>query len=456
MKLNPKQGLHYWGTVAGLFFVTVIGIFLWWQRNAQNEQAITIISQTKVNTPVPPITATTPKSLTSQVKLDSPANSIAMGKFDETTCIHMATAMLDPVNYTTLKKQVSVSQSAAKLEVARLIKEAINSSNLHERATALLMNGQMQSRQALEDFEKKHPNCDADKSCENQLIEVGANARFDTTDQIAKMAISSLDPLLYAIAFHACNGTPTQGSCRQISARQWAQRDPNNGNAWLYVLSQNPPTLLGKPNDEFDAAMFNLSQTKTFDLEFSHLQKFQKNFVAMQNENPFVQQALNEVTMDLYMASSLPAYQHIMNYCKGNLLEDVNRRQVCDQVALNLVDNDGTMLGFAIGTKMGERLGWNQEKLIQLREEQDAMHGLEKSLIDELIKPVNNAAAQITQSCRWTVNSHKQMADRMQQGEIAYLRTLIKSQSLSKAELAATYRAHLQKLKTQNTNTRKP
>ena len=460
MELNKKHHRRRWLLIAGCLVITIIGARFWSRHEAKTNHEIAIATQAKVNSSAASIIGSVPvdANLDSTLKLESSVKSVIHGQLDVSTCISMATAIQDETNSNLMKEQIALAKSAAKLEVDRLLKTAINSLNLQERATALLMNGQLLSEQALQDFRKIHPDCDSDKNCEQTALAVAVSARFESTDQLAKIAIGSMDPSLYATAFHACNSTdlPAKGFCQQISARQWAQRDPENGNAWLYVLTHHPPELQGKANANVDAAMFRLSKTKTFDLEFPLLSKFPKNYTALQSENLLVQQELNEITLGLYMSSSLPAYQHIMNYCKGDLLEDVNRRQVCNQVANNLVDNDGTMLGYTIGKKMGERLEWSVEKLSELREEHDAMRGVELSLLDDLTKPVNSAAEQITQSCQWTVRTSKQLMRRMQLGEIAYLRDLIKHQSLSNAELAANYRVHMQKVKTQTTGNGKP
>ncbi len=59
-------------------------------------------------------------------------------------------------------------------------------------------------------------------------------------EQMARLAIGSQDPVVYALAVEACKTWPAQeyGSCSLISRAQWAQLDPDNAVPWLELAAQ--------------------------------------------------------------------------------------------------------------------------------------------------------------------------------------------------------------------------
>ncbi len=68
-------------------------------------------------------------------------------------------------------------------------------------------------------------------------------------EQIARLAIGSQDPVVYALAIEACKGwtSADYGSCHLISRAQWAHLDPDNAVPWLEVAAQ------ARQNNEPDA-----------------------------------------------------------------------------------------------------------------------------------------------------------------------------------------------------------
>lgn len=59
-------------------------------------------------------------------------------------------------------------------------------------------------------------------------------------EQVARLAIGSRDPVVYALAIEACKGWTADdyGSCHLISHAQWAHLDPDNAVPWLEVAAQ--------------------------------------------------------------------------------------------------------------------------------------------------------------------------------------------------------------------------
>ena len=57
-------------------------------------------------------------------------------------------------------------------------------------------------------------------------------------DALARMALSSSDPRVYALALHVCGGTlHSAGACQMLSAAQWARLAPDNAAPWFAMLA---------------------------------------------------------------------------------------------------------------------------------------------------------------------------------------------------------------------------
>ncbi|MES2047462.1 MAG: hypothetical protein V4447_03605 [Pseudomonadota bacterium] len=363
--------------------------------------------------------------------------------FDDSFCEDIAQEMKSEKSKPALKNKLEEHYKNAAKELELKLSQYRQYQFPQDQAAALYLKAQLQANNARSNFFRQHPDCDSGKACEGQAVEARNLAKRDGVNEVAKLAIYSPDPQLYAMAFHACNSiTDNQfGFCKQISASQWAQRDPENATAWLHTVTQLAQTSKGKTNTEMDTAMFRLSQTNRFDLGLSSLSLFQRS-EQMQSENIFVRQNLIMLGMDVFMGESLPAYQHILSYCTNDALQDSNRRQVCNGIANNLLSDQSNLVGETIALKLAERLAWPPEKIANLREELDAIHELQESVFDDLLpQQKTDHATQALQSCKWLVKNTNDLENRLQYGEMREIRSRMSKQKISRAELAARYRA---------------
>jgi hypothetical protein len=329
-------------------------------------------------------------------------------------------------------------------------------------ATARYLHGQMQAHGAIEKYARQHPECESDDVCLEQKTEIGDAARYNGVNELAKQAIYSPDPRVYAMAFHACSQITDKqnGFCQQISASQWAQRDPDNGVAWLFLLSQsakNSPdplskSKIGKQDGEFENAIFRLSQSKKFDWGLSPLSTFQQSQL-IQNENPLIQSNLGRLAGELSIYMSLPRYGILTNYCQLDRLVDANRRQICDGIASRLINADDSMFSRLIGLKLGERLAWAPEKMVRLREETDALREMQRIIDDSLQRTAKEDKSKAEQACRSMVMvmvmemeiDMDYLDKAMRHGEVGALQLRMKKQKFSQAELAESFRKSIQK-----------
>ncbi len=371
-----------------------------------------------------------------------PANGLKDGKpakFDESLCKALPSNVFERAAFFA-KMQLAEFESAA--EIDRLLTRASVASDPLERAAALFVAAQSLDAKTRAAFFEQHPPCGNSELCTKQVNAAAGAAAFKHIDEIAKLAIYSTDPRQYALAFHACQfqANPAIGYCSQISATQWAYRDPGNGTAWLYVATQ---ASKGRRNSEFDEAMFQFSRAKKFDLGLSPLSRLQSS-ESLQSENVTVHPAVTMMISGVLAKHTWPDYQGVMDYCQIPALRDANRRQVCNDIGTNLARDEATLINRMLGVKLGERLGWADSILDPLREELDAFRALANTPFDALPSASAKADDSEMEACLFGVQVTKQAEDRVRLGEIGALRARMNSQPLTRKALAEQYRAHAQ------------
>jgi hypothetical protein len=443
--LHPKtHARHIRLAVFCLALAIASILFVFWTLQTENispnmdvPPKLVLVGSTEVLKDTFPIVASSTRTKPSSPKTDKTM------AFDDSFCENIAQEMTSENSRSVLRTRLEEQYRSADKELEAKLSLSTQNQTPQSQAAALYLKAQLQASNARSNFFTQHPDCDSGNACEAQTVEAANLSKQHGINEIAKLASYSPDPQLYAMAFHACNSlTDSQfGFCKQISASQWAQRDPNNAMAWLHTITQIAKTGKGKPNAELDTAMFRLSQTKKFDLGLSSISQFQRS-EQMQSENVFARQKLILLGSAVFMGESLPAYQHILSYCPSDALLDNNRRQICNGIANNLLSDESNLIGETIALKIGERLAWSPEKIANLREELDAIHELQRSVFDGLILQQNSdPTSQALHACRWMVKNTNDLENRLQYGEMHEIRHRMARQKTSRAELASRYRA---------------
>ncbi len=80
----------------------------------------------------------------------------------------------------------------------------------------------------------------------------------ERTRRLAAMAASTLDPRIYTLALRTCWGRATQ-PCEGLSARRWAQIEPDNAMPWLMLMDES-----ARHDDVsgLQEAMFHITQAR--------------------------------------------------------------------------------------------------------------------------------------------------------------------------------------------------
>lgn len=279
--------------------------------------------------------------------------------------------------------------------------------------------------------------CGEDEACQEKI-----RLKFDQIwqadfDSVAKQAIHSNDPKLYALAFHGCatqreNKTP---ACQQITAAQWAHRDPENGATWLQVLNEVGQDKTNAQSEVIENALFRLSQSKQIEWGLTQFSpSFKRN-----NFDPFEASVLSSGVMGVF-AANMSGYSGLVALCNTKALLDSNRFQVCSHVAERLLSSRTNMLDGNVGLGLARKLAWPKDKIARFEEERDAMSAF--MLLDSNANLATDVQKQETalSACQKVLASRRLFEDGLVVGERQAVLNRIKNSAIDRVAMVARYR----------------
>jgi len=192
----------------------------------------------------------------------------------------------------------------------------------------------------------------------------------EARDTLARMAATTSDPRVYALAFNTCGrAQPAEGACQLLNPEQWARLDPDNAAPWLFVLEQAAQRRDAAAQSE---ALFRLSTSARSDQYFFAVPGLVIEHLPTDEAAMPAVLTLAANAIGIAAAWSMPGYQTLLEQCKPSALRDANRRQTCGAAAELLVERSDTLLDLGIGVALGKRLGWPEDRIDRLRGEQSA------------------------------------------------------------------------------------
>ena len=162
-------------------------------------------------------------------------------------------------------------------------------------------------------------------------------------DGLARLAVGSLDPVVYAIALEACKGSlaADAAACKLLSRTQWARLDADSALPWLELAAE------ASRQQAFDAeaeAMQHAAMARRIDAHAGALPEL-------------VERALSQAH----------------TYCGADAVADRERRPICGAMAEMLVSRSSSAADLGVGLAIGRNLGWDVERLEALQHEQNAL-----------------------------------------------------------------------------------
>lgn len=223
-----------------------------------------------------------------------------------------------------------------------------------------------------EEFLSQYPGCSRDTECAVKR----PNRYFETNnpaaDPLARYALNTRDPDVYAAAVYQCKLSMTS-ACRAITLEGWAAIDPDNAVPWLLVAGRDSRRSNLVQRDQAMARA--IAATKYIQRAPSFGLAAGDDLVKMLP--PFAHTAvINSLWLERIMIDIAMSYSPIIQFCKKDLMDLPGRREGCDNLAHKFVEDDNSLIGFSIGTVIGERAGWSIERVTALKAEREALTSL--------------------------------------------------------------------------------
>lgn len=213
--------------------------------------------------------------------------------------------------------------------------------------------------------EASQPRCEGDDCAPSPPTQPW----LDAVDALARFAMTSGDPQVYAWALRTCGTRITAGPCAALSVAQWSHLDPDNAAPWLAVLAAASARHDAAAADE---ALHRIATARRNDAGGSAMWRVVLDHLGTDERDLAANQVVTIAVTGLQAAWSAPGYQTLSGMCRGEALRDPNRQQVCDGVAETLAQRSDDLLTQWIGAQLGERLGWPADRVDRLNGERQA------------------------------------------------------------------------------------
>ncbi len=248
----------------------------------------------------------------------------------------------------------------------------VASASDEDRALGLQLRIALASVTTHEAFRRKQPECYANLECASAFWAATPAPVTAAVEALAQHAVTTQNPAAYARAFLACHSKRAESrapTCPAITAARWSQLEPRNAAPWLYIANAAQAR-----NDApaIEDAVVQLAASQVLDLRWG------SEFAVLSSEAAqalprYVQIAMMADVFGVSAAFAIPNYGTVMSMCTPESMRDIgNRLQLCSAIGELLVRNDTTLIGTAMGIRLGERVGWPSARLMALRAEKSA------------------------------------------------------------------------------------
>jgi hypothetical protein len=185
--------------------------------------------------------------------------------------------------------------------------------------------------------------------------------------QLAQLAARSRDPVVYSLAVQGCSaaGAPPR-ACELVSVAQWSRLEPGNAVPWLHLAAAAHARADSAGESE---AMYRAANAAQSNPHWGAVPAIVAQ--ALPADVPAI--ARTVAILDAWSvqeALTLPPLQVALDHCSAAALRDSNRRQTCEGLAGVLVATAMTAYEAHGGRRIAERLGWPDDRLTALRDEE--------------------------------------------------------------------------------------
>ena len=194
-------------------------------------------------------------------------------------------------------------------------------------------------------------------------------AAQDTLADLAREAVQSDDPAVYAAALGACAhaGDAVPAACGVLNANRWSSLEPGNAAPWLR-LAQDARAAgddAGVAADVYQASIAARIDWHEHALALAALRAIpaDASLLARTVDAHAIAQAAD--------GWAAPAYGGLVAFCEPGA--DANRDQVCDAAASMLLRPGASAGELRLGARLGRSLAWPPDKLDELRLQREVL-----------------------------------------------------------------------------------
>lgn len=219
--------------------------------------------------------------------------------------------------------------------------------------------------------------------------------------QLAELALSAKDPVMYFWAWSRCQD---RRPCGSTLALAWAAAEPANAAAWL-ALHQTDPARQAQ-------ARAGLAAARHFSLRSGSLAQEAMQAVPA-DAAPYLRLKLAEFAFGFDAAVSMPSVQPLTRSCKPAAPAGSERQAACSALTEMVVEHSDTLIGYYIGMRMAEGAGWPASRLAELRAERKRI---------EAVAGEPAYVAEQPLSCESAERFARFMAEHAELGELGYFK----------------------------------
>ena len=207
---------------------------------------------------------------------------------------------------------------------------------------------------------------------------IGARSRREQarerTDRLARLAVGSRDPAVYAMALEACTDwvAADGGACPLLTRAQWVRLDPGDVLPWLELAAE------AHQRNDADAeaeAMRLAALARRSEAYEGLLPELVER--ALGRQVPAVQRRLAlGLSWNAQTVWALSRSRHALAHCTRDAAMDADRQQTCDAIAKTLAQQHLSLAELGLGLAIGKNPGWSVERLQALQQLNDAISEL--------------------------------------------------------------------------------
>ena len=244
-------------------------------------------------------------------------------------------------------------------------------------------------------------------------------------DALVQLAVGGADPAVYAIAVQACgtfSNAPTSVACQQITLNAWTRIDAGNAVPWLLLAGKaRAGGDLATEEAAFARAAAAHGSTYYADSLYAYAR------AELPGDLTPLQQYFLALSLVGYQSAwALPQYRIVTQHCSADRMQTPIAKEQCDALAENFVTQGRTVLDLALGTRLGERVGWPVQRIRVLTEERKALQQMGPQDFDPW-------------SCDTVHRGNDYLGLVAQLGEVAALRDALEHSGGSREEMAQKF-----------------